>query len=68
MNSKIKIFITSDTFDKEYNEITSELFFSKTHMSELLVLGRCKSPIEIEPMMMVDNLDMTEERAYHTIM
>ena len=40
MNSRIKIFITGGTFDKEYNEITGELFFKNTHMYELLELGR----------------------------
>jgi len=65
MNSRIKIFITGGTFDKEYNEITGEFFFKNTHMYELLELGRCKIDIDIETLMMVDSLKMTDdERDY----
>ena len=60
MNSKTKIFITGGTFDKEYNELTGELYFNYTHMHELLKLGRCNLNVEIETLMMVDSLDMTE--------
>ena len=60
MNCKTKIFITGGTFDKEYNELTGELYFNYTHMHELLKLGRCNLNIEIETLMMVDSLDMTE--------
>ena len=60
MNSKTKIFITGGTFDKEYNELTGKLYFNYTHMHELLKLGRCNLNVEIETLMMVDSLDMTE--------
>ena len=60
MNSKTKIFITGGTFDKEYNELTGELYFNYTHMHELLKLGRCKVNVDIETIMMVDSLDMTK--------
>ena len=56
----IRIFITGGTFDKEYNEITGELFFKDTHMTELLRMGRCKLNVEIRTLMMIDSLDMTE--------
>jgi L-asparaginase len=56
----IRIFITGGTFDKEYNEITGELFFKDTHMTELLRMGRCKLDVQIRTLMMVDSLDMTE--------
>ena len=55
----IRIFITGGTFDKEYNEITGQLFFKDTHMSELLKLGRCRVPVEIRTLMMIDSLEMT---------
>ena len=42
----IRIFITGGTFDKEYNEITGQLF-KDTHISDLLKLGRCRMPVEI---------------------
>src|SRR6476620_887356 len=56
----IRIFITGGTFDKEYNEITGELFFKDTHMTELLRMGRCKLSVQIRTLMMIDSLDMTE--------
>ena len=56
----IHIFITGGTFDKEYNELTGELYFKDTHMSELLEKGRCKIPVEIRTLMMVDSLQMTD--------
>ena len=28
----IRIFVTGGTFDKEYNEITGQLFFKETHL------------------------------------
>ena len=56
----IQIFITGGTFDKEYNELNGELYFKDTHMSELLEKGRCKVPVEIRTLMMVDSLAMTE--------
>jgi L-asparaginase len=56
----IRIFITGGTFDKEYNELTGELYFKDTHMSELLEKGRCKVPVEIRTLMMVDSLAMTD--------
>ena len=56
----IRIFITGGTFDKEYNEITGELYFKDTHMSELLKLGRCRTTVEIRTLMMIDSLEMTD--------
>ena len=57
----IRIFITGGTFDKEYNELNGQLFFKDTHMSDLLELGRCRVPVEIRTLMMVDSLEMTDE-------
>ncbi|MBM3416046.1 MAG: asparaginase [Bacteroidetes bacterium] len=56
----VRIFITGGTFDKEYNEITGRLFFKDTHMLELLEKGRCKVPVEIRTLMMIDSLEMTD--------
>lgn len=56
----IRIFITGGTFDKEYNEITGQLFFKDTHMSELLKLGRSRIDVEIRTLMMIDSLEMTD--------
>jgi len=57
----IRVLVTGGTFDKEYNEITGELFFSHTHLNEMLSLGRCRVPIKVTTVMMVDSLTMSDE-------
>jgi L-asparaginase len=60
----IRILVTGGTFDKEYNELAGTLFFRKTHLPEMLRLGRCGVDVSVEPLMMIDSLDMTtDERA-----
>ena len=56
----IKIFVTGGTFDKEYNELTGELFFKDTHVEEMLRLGRSKLNLNISTLMMIDSLDMND--------
>lgn len=56
----IRIFITGGTFDKEYNELTGQLFFKDSHLPEMLELGRNLVPVETRTLMMVDSLEMTE--------
>jgi len=58
---KIQIFVTGGTFDKEYNELTGELFFKETHLQEMLTLGRCRIPLDIRTLMLIDSLNMTTE-------
>ena len=61
----IKIFATGGTFDKEFNEINGKLFFKETNLFELLNLGRSQVEIQIETLMMIDSLKMTNlEREY----
>ncbi|MGA2270544.1 MAG: asparaginase domain-containing protein [Bryobacteraceae bacterium] len=61
MNSeRIKIFVTGGTFDKEYNELTAELYFNQTHVADMLKLGRCHLEVDIETLMMIDSLQMTD--------
>ena len=57
----IRIFITGGTFDKEYNELTGQLFFNDSHLPEMLELGRNLVPVELRTLMMVDSLEMTDE-------
>jgi L-asparaginase len=57
----IKVFITGGTFDKEYNELTGELFFKETHLHEMLRLGRSNIKLDITTLMMIDSLDMQDE-------
>lgn len=54
-----RIFITGGTFDKEYNELNGQLYFKDTHLHDLLERARCKVPVEIETLMMIDSLEMT---------
>jgi len=57
----IRIFITGGTFDKEYNELTGELYFKDSHVPEMLRLGRCMLKVEYRTLMMVDSLEMTDD-------
>ena len=56
----IRIFVTGGTFDKEYNELTGELFFQDTHLPEMLKLGRSRVQVDIRTLMMIDSLEMTD--------
>ena len=56
----IRLFITGGTFDKTYDEISGRLLFKDTHAPEMLRLGRCRLPVEVRTLMMVDSLEMTD--------
>ena len=56
----IRIRVTGGTFDKRYDELRGTLSFQETHLPEMLRLGRCRVDVEIETLMMIDSLDMTE--------
>lgn len=56
----IRIFVTGGTFDKEYNELTGQLYFKDSHLPEMLSLGRNLVPIDIRTLMMIDSLEMTD--------
>uniref|UniRef100_A0A7C4TIX5 Asparaginase n=1 Tax=candidate division WOR-3 bacterium TaxID=2052148 RepID=A0A7C4TIX5_UNCW3 len=57
----IRIFVTGGTFDKEYNELTGELYFKDTHIPQMLRLGRCRLQVEIRTLMMVDSRNMADD-------
>ncbi len=57
----IRIFITGGTFDKEYNELTGQLYFKDSHLPEMLELGRNLVAVETRTLMMVDSLEMTDD-------
>ena len=57
----IRIFITGGTFDKEYNELTGQLYFKDSHLPEMLDLGRNLVSVEIRTLMMVDSLEMSDD-------
>ncbi|MCB0685649.1 MAG: asparaginase [Saprospiraceae bacterium] len=56
----IQIFITGGTFDKEYNYITGELTFFKTHVNDMLKRGRCGVDVDVKTIMMKDSLELTD--------
>jgi L-asparaginase len=60
MNQPLAILVTGGTFDKEYDELTGQLFFRDTHVGEMLRLGRSRLDISIETVMMIDSLDMDD--------
>src|SRR6185369_16643229 len=55
----IQIFVTGGTFDKEYNELTGDLFFQETHVPDMLRLGRCQLEVHVETLLKIDSLEMT---------
>ena len=55
----IRLFVTGGTFDKEYNELTGSLYFKDTHLPEMLKLGRCRVPVAVRTLMMIDSLEMS---------
>ena len=60
----IRIFVTGGTFDKEYNELSGELFFKETHLPEMLLRSRSTLDVTVRTLMMIDSLHMpTEHRA-----
>jgi len=45
---------------RNINELTGELFFKDTHVPDMLKLGRSHLDVEIETLMMIDSLQMTD--------
>ena len=56
----LRLLVTGGTFDKEYDEIGGTLFFKDTHVDEMLALGRCRVPVAIETVMLLDSLHMSD--------
>ena len=57
----IRIFVTGGTFDKEYNELTGQLFFKETHLPEMLQRSRSTLDVTVRTLMMIDSLNMSDE-------
>ena len=56
----VRVFVTGGTFDKEYDELTGTLYFRNTHVDEMLRRGRCGLDVDVDTLMMVDSLEMTD--------
>ena len=63
----IRILITGGTFDKDYDELSGQLYFKETHLPEMLRLGRCRVPVVLETVMLVDSLHMTAADREHIL-
>ena len=57
---QIRILVTGGTFDKEYDELTGQLYFRDTHVQEMLRRGRARLELAIETVMMIDSLEMND--------
>ncbi len=57
----IRIFITGGTIDKEYNPVTGELAFAKSHLTNMLNQVRCRVKVVLEEIMLKDSLQMRDE-------
>jgi L-asparaginase len=57
---KIRILVTGGTFDKKYDELTGRLFFRDTHVPEMLRRGRCRLDVTVDPIMMIDSLELDD--------
>ncbi len=58
---RIRILITGGTIDKEYDPLTGELTFSKSHLLNMLNQVRCKVGFILEEAMLKDSLQMMNE-------
>lgn len=58
----IKIFVTGGTFDKIYDYESGNLFFKRTHLSEMLKRSRCNLKVSVETLIMTDSLEMTNRQ------
>lgn len=56
---RVRVLVTGGTFDKEYDELKGTLSFKKTHVPEMLALGRCRVSAKVQTLMMKDSLFMT---------
>lgn len=57
---KIKLLLTGGTIDKQYNELTAEMDYVDTHIHDMLRQARSRVDVDIEQLMLVDSLDISE--------
>ncbi len=60
-DESIRVLITGGTIDKEYNPVTGELTFAKSHLTNILNQVRCRAKIVLEEVMLKDSLQMRSE-------
>src|SRR5512139_658690 len=57
----IRVLITGGTIDKEYDPVTGELTFAKSHLTNMLNQVRCRVMVVLEEIMLKDSLQMRSE-------
>ena len=57
----IRILIAGGTIDKEYDPLTGELTFVKSHLSHMLSQVRCRVSVVLQEVMLKDSLQMRDE-------
>jgi L-asparaginase len=57
----LRIIATGGTFDKHYDPIQGSLIFSGSVLPAALVRARITTPVEFEPLMALDSLDMQDQ-------
>ena len=55
-----RLLITGGTIDKSYNMHDGALHFVDSHIGSMLGEARCRLPLEVETLMLIDSLDMTD--------
>jgi L-asparaginase len=60
MTDRIKIIATGGTFDKVYDPISGQLVFNESHLAAIVKQSRIQPQPNIETIMLIDSLDMTE--------
>jgi L-asparaginase len=61
MTNRIKIIATGGTFDKVYDPISGQLTFKESHVTTIVEQSRIQPQPNIETVMLIDSLDMTEQ-------
>ena len=57
----IRVLVTGGTIDKEYNPVTGELTFAKSHLTNMLNQVRCRVRVVLEEVMLKDSLQIRSE-------
>ena len=54
----LRIIATGGTFDKQYDEISGQLVFRKSHLPAAIARARIAAPVVLQELFLLDSLDM----------
>jgi len=57
---QIRLLLTGGTIDKRYNLMTAEMDYDKTHIQEMLGQARSRVDLEVEELMLLDSMEITD--------